>query len=59
MSRDKTELSKRERFAMAAMQGILACNPPKVEGTVLISPKYIASEAVILADALLKELGES
>ncbi|MGE0525868.1 MAG: hypothetical protein AB7G93_09640 [Bdellovibrionales bacterium] len=40
-------LSKRELFAMAAMQGFLAC--PKEEPN-------IVKQSVIFADALLKEL---
>jgi hypothetical protein len=42
-------LTKREHFAAMAMQGICASGPT-------ISNQLIASEAVVLADLLLKEL---
>jgi hypothetical protein len=42
-------ITKREMFAMAAMQGICSSSPT-------ISNELIASEAVALADALLAEL---
>lgn len=45
-------LTKRERFAMAAMQGICA---NKWAG----SEKQIAEESVVIADALLKELDQT
>jgi hypothetical protein len=42
-------LTKREMFAMAAMQGLLANESDRL-------PQYIAADAVIAADALLAEL---
>ena len=42
-------LSKREMFAMAAMQGLLAHESDR-------APKFIAVDAVIVADELLAEL---
>jgi len=44
-----TGLTKREAFAMAAMQGILSSN---VSGTT----EEFVSHSVVMADALLKEL---
>ena len=44
-----TGLTKREAFAMAAMQGICASSPS-------VSNEIIAIEAVNLADNLLKQL---
>jgi hypothetical protein len=45
-------LSKRERFAMAAMQGLLA----SLTADDSLSPKELARSAVVNADALLAEL---
>ena len=42
-------LTKREMFAMAAMQGLLAHEADS-------NPQFIAQDAVIIADALLAEL---
>ena len=42
------ELTKREKFAMTAMQGIV--------GKASVHPDYIAEKAVGYADALIKEL---
>lgn len=42
-------LTKREMFAMAAMQGLLSNEPDR-------QPYYIAADSVIMADALLAEL---
>lgn len=42
-------LTKREQFAMAAMQGLLANEPDR-------QPFYIAADSVIMADTLLAEL---
>jgi len=44
-------LTKREAFAMAAMQGILSSN---VSGTT----EEFVSHSVVMADALLKELSK-
>lgn len=44
-----TGMTKREQFAMSAMQGLLAHESDR-------EPKFIATDAVIMADALLAEL---
>lgn len=49
-SGDYTGMTKREAFAMAAMQGLSAFEH--------IEYKFIAEQAVGLADALLKELSK-
>ena len=50
-------LSRRDHFAMAAMQGLLSRNNPvpdvKNDGDV---PEFIAQASVMLADALIEEL---
>lgn len=46
---DQTGLTKREQFAMAAMQGILSCDNSEFTNVAAIS-------AVAHADALLEEL---
>ena len=48
-------LTKREAFAMAAMQGIMASN----ECGVAHHPETAASWAVSVADALLEELSKT
>lgn len=48
-------LTKREVFAMAAMQGWLA-RCANVPHTIELNPESMASVAVSMADALLKEL---
>lgn len=56
---DKGGLTKREYFAAAAMQGILAKVAlfEDLKGkTVRASPKSVAKAAVEFADALIKEL---
>ena len=45
-------LTKRERFAMAAMQGITSCVVPDDKRSI----EYIAKHACAFADALLAEL---
>lgn len=45
-------LTKREAFAMAAMQGILA-NPSWNDGG---NPKHVAGSAIVFAEELLKQL---
>ena len=50
-------LTKREAFAMAAMQGWLA-RCANVPHTHKLEPESVASVAVSMADALLKELEE-
>lgn len=51
-------LTKREMFAMAAMQGILACPNQLLMGDQRTdsSPKMVASAAIKYADELLKQL---
>lgn len=49
---DQTGLTKREQFAMAAMQGILSCDNSEFTNVAAIS-------AVAHADALLAELEKS
>lgn len=55
-------LTKREAFAMAAMQGILACPADDlghdIGSDVEVLPEDIASYAVECADALLAELSK-
>ena len=51
--RDLHTLTKRERFAMAAMQGLLARRP-----TELCTAENVARWAVGYADALLAELAK-
>lgn len=47
-------LSKRELFAVLALQGLLAAgSPPLINGT----PMGIEDAAVVLADALIAKLG--
>ena len=51
---DNTGLTKREMFAMAAMQGLCAAHDQN--GTWSHSDRDVALEAVLRADALLAEL---
>lgn len=48
-------LTKREMFAMAAMQGLLATLTEEYD----LSPRELAEDAVLNADALLAELEKS
>lgn len=48
-------LTKREKFAMAAMQGILS-NPALVE---VVDTAWVSKESINQADALLKQLRET
>ncbi len=50
-----TGLTKREMFAMHAIQGLLAANPEWMSSNPM-KKRVIANEAVYLADALLAEL---
>ena len=51
-----TGLSKREAFAMAAMQGM--SSRPEFYGQSTDYPEVIAGSCILLADALLKELAK-
>lgn len=53
--RNGTVLTRREKAAIAAMQGILAATGD-IDYTESRLPKIIARESVILGDALLEEL---
>lgn len=49
-------MTKREAFAMAAMQGILATPADDFEDDIEATPEGLASFAVECADALIAEL---
>lgn len=51
LARWNSGMTKRERFAMAAMQGLLAMGP-RCQG----APEDMAAHAAVCADALLAEL---
>jgi hypothetical protein len=56
---DQTGLTKREQFAMAAMQGLCADIVSVYEnlcGDGTVPTEYVAKQAVNMADALLAEL---
>jgi len=53
---ENTGLTKRESFAMAAMQGL--CNAHDVDGTWAHDARDVAMAAVQYADALLAELAK-
>lgn len=52
-------LTKREMFAMAAMQGLLACTADDLEDNIESTSDGIADYAVECADALLDALERS
>jgi hypothetical protein len=54
-----TGLSKREMFAMAAMQGLMACDDKGEFNSIEDSCAEAARIAVIAADALLNELSKT
>lgn len=57
---DNNGLTKREAFAMAAMQGLLANGIPDSKSFVVPQDEYemLAAASVLQADALLKELSK-
>lgn len=50
-------LTKREAFALAAMQGIVT-NQSLIDAIVKSTPEWVAGEAKAMADALLAELAK-
>lgn len=56
--KNHTGLTKREQFAMAAMQGILA-NQAMIDNGDRQSIEWVGAKSVMAADALLAELEKS
>ena len=52
-SKIRMGLTKREHYAMAAMQGILASDTEQV-----LQPETVVNDALLIADAMLKTLEE-